>query len=375
MSINSIYIGGDHSCQVDPLLQLGLDRSSLDRLRDIIAEISTSEGNDVAYEVTRWLADPITFSQFINTIFLHATNGYVQFRMFIDGQDKKPWGYPWKAVPVSDRGALLHLATTLASQAALSDDKVNFCPPVCTLTGPTKARIEDTCEGVAIMVECDHQPVLSQQALVYGLGAPTLVIKSSGLWTDPETGEQQDKVHLYWRLTQPTRESTDHAKLREARELASLIVSSDPTATPPVHPLRWPGSWHKKGEPRLAQIAAINHEIEIELDDALAKLRETARELGIATTRHEEGAETARLPPASLRRDVEWKYDHIMDGYRRLSSNRHYELSRLAVSLAMSALNAGYDITHYELQNLLAQAQRDNPPNSLYTPKELVVHF
>ena len=170
MTVNSIYVPDELSCQVDPLFELGLDRLSLDRLRNIIAEIRTSEGDEVAYEVTRWLADPITLSRFINTIFLHATNGYVQFRMFIDGQDKRAWGYPWKAAPVSDRGLLLYWAITLASQAALSADKVNFCPPVCTFIGPTKARIEDTCEGVAIMVECDYQPVLSQQALVYVLG-------------------------------------------------------------------------------------------------------------------------------------------------------------------------------------------------------------
>jgi hypothetical protein len=370
MTVNYIYVPDELSCQVDPLLGLGLDRSSLDRLRNIIAEISTTEGNEVAYEVTRWLADPITLSRFINTIFLHATNGYVQFRMFIDGQDKKPWGYPWKAAPVSDRELLLHWATTLASQAALSADKVNFCPPVCTFTGPTKARIEDTCEGVAIMIECDLQPVLAQRALVCILGTPTLVIKSGGIWIDPDTGERQDKAHLYWRLAQPTRETADHDKLREAHELASLIVSSDPTAKPPVHPLRWPGSWHKKGDPRLAQIAEINHEVEIELDDALAKLRETVRELGIATTRQEERANTTP-PLTNLSRNVKWNYDHIMDGYRGLLGGRHHALSVLAVSLAMSALNAGYDIEAHELQDLLAQAQRDNPPNSRYNEKEL----
>src|SRR5260370_24053396 len=268
MSGNNIYRSDELSCQVDPLLELGLDRSSLDGLRNIIAEIRTSEGDDMAYEVTRWLADPITLSQFINTIFLHATNGYVQFRMFVDGQDKKPWGWPWKAAPVSDRGLMLYWAITLASQAALSDDKVNFCPPVCTFTGPDKARIEDTCEGVVIMVECDHQPVLSRRVLVYVLGTPTIVIKSGGVWIDPETGEQQDKLHLYWRLAQPTRETADHDKLTEAPELASLIVSNDPTAKPPVPPLRWPGSWHKKAEPRLPQIAEVKHGVEIELDDA-----------------------------------------------------------------------------------------------------------
>src|SRR5437868_6349360 len=131
------------------------------------------------------------------------------------------------------------------------------------------------------MVECDHQPVVSQHALVHVLGTPTIVVKSGGVWIDPETQEEQDKVHLYWRLTQPTRETADHDKLREARELASLIVRSDPTAKPSVHPLRWPGSWHKKGEPRLAQIAGINAEIEVDLDNALAMLHDTAHGLGI----------------------------------------------------------------------------------------------
>jgi AAA domain len=120
----------------------------------------------------------------------------------------------------------------------------------------------------------------------------------------------------------------------------------------------------------LAQIAEINHEVEIELDDALAKLRETAREIGIATTRQEERAKTAP-PLTNLNRDVEWKYDHIMEGYRSLSGGRHHALSVLAVSLAMSALNAGYNIEAGELQDLLAQAQRDNPPTNRYKEKEL----
>jgi hypothetical protein len=88
MTVNSICIPNELSCQVDPLLELGLDRSSLDRLRNIITEIRTTEGDEVFYEVRRWLADPITLNQFINTIFLHATSGYVQFRMFVDGQDQ-----------------------------------------------------------------------------------------------------------------------------------------------------------------------------------------------------------------------------------------------------------------------------------------------
>jgi hypothetical protein len=62
MTVNSIYVTDELSCQVDPLFELGLDRLSLDRLRNIIAEIRASEGDDMAHEVTRWLADPITLS-------------------------------------------------------------------------------------------------------------------------------------------------------------------------------------------------------------------------------------------------------------------------------------------------------------------------
>src|SRR5262245_14183569 len=120
MSVNHIYISNGLSCQVDPLLQYGLDRSSLDQLRRIISDLRANKHDQASKEIIRWLADPITLSEFINTIFLHA--------MFIDGQDKKSWGYPWKAAPVSDRELMLYWAITLASQAALSDDKVNFCP-------------------------------------------------------------------------------------------------------------------------------------------------------------------------------------------------------------------------------------------------------
>jgi hypothetical protein len=235
-NVNSIYIRDKVSCQVDPLLELGLDRSSLDRLRKIITEIRANDGNDVAFEITRWLADQITLSQFINTIFLHATNGYVQFRMFIDGQHKDPWAMHGRQRQ-SQTGSYYTIGQLPSPAKRRYQTIRSISAHPLHAHRPKKARIEDTCEGVAIMVECDHQPVLSQQVLVYVLGTPTLVIKSGGVWIDPETQEQQDKVHLYWRLAQPTRETADHDKLREARELASLIVAPViGTAREPPHP-------------------------------------------------------------------------------------------------------------------------------------------
>ena len=39
-----------------------------------------------------------------------------------------------------------------------------------------------------------------------------------------------------------------------------------------VHPIRWPGSWHRKGEPRMARILSLNAASEIDLSDALERL-------------------------------------------------------------------------------------------------------
>jgi hypothetical protein len=64
--------------------------------------------------------------------------------------------------------------------------------------------------------------------------------------------------------------------LKRARILATAIVGGDATNVPAVHPIRWPGSWHRKGEPRLATIVTLNADREIILSDALEQLEAMA---------------------------------------------------------------------------------------------------
>ena len=90
---------------------------------------------------------------------------------------------------------------------------------------------------------------------------------------DPETGEAEDKLHAHWRLSVPTRTPADHAKLKECRERAAALVGSDPSCGPIVHPVRWPGSWHRKATPRLCSIVGGDPEYEIDLETTLADLR------------------------------------------------------------------------------------------------------
>jgi Primase C terminal 2 (PriCT-2) len=96
------------------------------------------------------------------------------------------------------------------------------------------------------------------------------------VWTNSQTGEVEDKLHLHWRLATPTKTPDEHAKLKEARALASAIAGADPSGVPINHPIRWPGSWHRKGRPKLCKIVDLNTEIEIEdLDAAIAALGTT----------------------------------------------------------------------------------------------------
>jgi hypothetical protein len=90
------------------------------------------------------------------------------------------------------------------------------------------------------------------------LGPVTIAVASGGQWMDPETGVFEDKLHLHWRLKEPTRSSADHLRLKMAREMATKLVGADATNISVVHPIRWPGSWHRKGAPRLARIVSLN---------------------------------------------------------------------------------------------------------------------
>ena len=85
-----------------------------------------------------------------------------------------------------------------------------------------------------------------------------------GHWTDPESGEVEDKLHLHWCCREPSRSASEHALLKRARALACAFVGADATAISLVHPLRWPGSWHRKNEPRLARIVDLKPDVEID---------------------------------------------------------------------------------------------------------------
>ena len=98
----------------------------------------------------------------------------------------------------------------------------------------------------------------------------TVVVASGEQWIDPQTGVVEDRLHLHWRCQEPSRSASEHASLKRARARACTFVGADSGIL--VHPLRWPGNWHRKNEPRLARIVALNPDVEIDPSEAIELL-------------------------------------------------------------------------------------------------------
>jgi hypothetical protein len=220
-------------------------------------------------------ADRDAIGAFVDALFRYAEIGTVaSLRGFADQQRGPP--YAIEAHRLRDeRAPLVIQAADLATRCARAFQPVVFAPPIATFRdeagGATEANLAN---GLALSVECDRQPEAARARLEHLLGPATVVVASGGEWPHPDTGEIQSKLHLHWRLTEPTRTGEEHAKLKRARALAAALVGGDATNVTIVHPIRWPGSWHRKRQPRLERIAVLCPEREIELSDALELLQE-----------------------------------------------------------------------------------------------------
>jgi len=172
-----------------------------------------------------------------------------------------------------DLTALHPQIIAMAGRAALAGRPVVFAPPLATFSSLKNATEADLANGLCLSVELDETPTAARAKLENLLGPATVVVSSGGEWLETETGELHDKLHLHWRLNEPTRSKEDHVRLKEARAMAAALVGGDRSNKPIVHPIRWPGSWHRKGNPRLARIVTLA-DVELDLAESLERLQE-----------------------------------------------------------------------------------------------------
>ncbi|MGK7870970.1 DUF3987 domain-containing protein [Falsiroseomonas sp. E2-1-a20] len=233
--------------------------------------------------------DAATIARFVDATFRYADAGtYASLRAFRDNDDGPPY-----RIAVSQIGesldALVADAERMAAQAGATSYATVFAPPVATFTSAETAKEADLANGLTLSVECDAAAHAARAQLVALLGPATVVVASGGEWLNASTGELEPKLHLHWRLTEPTRTQEEHATLKRARVLAARLVGADPTNAPMVHPIRWPGSWHRKGAPKLARIVDLTDR-EIDLAEALERLQEAAAVAGLPAAPNRPGA-------------------------------------------------------------------------------------
>jgi hypothetical protein len=273
-------------------------RAVADERRDADVQDHKPLSNELAPPVGQLLPDEQDLAGFVAAVFKRADpKGIVSLRAFPDAvKNAKPLFID--PIALGDP-QFLAVVMERAGQAANWPKPVVFCPPVVTLKDGRNAKADNVHEGVTLPVECDEQPNAALSFLREILGDPTVVVASGGEWTNPVTGEVEQKVHVHWRLKVPTRTPQEHAVLREARDLAAKLVGADNTAIPLVHPLRWPGSWHRKITPRLAKII-FESDSEIDLDEALDILREAAGAQVLSDRNHE----LEQKPHAATSKDI-----------------------------------------------------------------------
>lgn len=219
-------------------------------------------------------ADKQQIHRFVTTLFRRCIlkdglpfGGRFNFRA-LQHRGDRPVLYEWEPLAGSPIARAIEHATRIARRG--HSEAAVFAPPVCLFADGGRARESDVLACPVIVVELDASPSTGRRQLETVLGPATLVVASGGRWTSPD-GVTEDKLHLYWRLSSPAVHDGEKALLRDVRARAAALVGADTTAVPLSHPLRWPGSWHTKGEPRLCRIVA-EHDSEISLEDAAARL-------------------------------------------------------------------------------------------------------
>jgi hypothetical protein len=304
---------------------------------------------------------------FTDALFRRASQGFVSLRAFHEN-DAAAKPYMNSAVQIA--GTNLHLLNERAVQgarlAANYDKSIVFCPPICLLRDRGKATEANLLEGLALSVECDQHPLQALKRLREVLGAPTMVIASGGVWTDPATGQTQNKLHLHWRLKSPARGNEQLAGLKLARDLACGLVGGDASNKTIVHPIRWPGTWHRKNKPVLCFIVLSNPDNEIDLATALTALKATtpAKTTNGAAPGPAIGPAILATFGVDFERDgADWEspMTGIISGL-----NYHESIASLAAKMISADMKGGAAVNFLRTLMNLSQGPRDERWQSRY---------
>lgn len=184
--------------------------------------------------------------------------GWIALRGFVDlGQGFN--GRPHTVWIEADQAAA-DKTLTFVRWAAREGAAAYLIPGTVRDSGCGKAA--DVIQMQTVVVDLDTGDVEAKSAhLVHHLGCPTLVVESGGV-----TDAGQNKLHLWWQLTEPVTDS-DIALVCRLRLAIAQKAGGDVHFQSAHQPIRIPGSvYHKGGRQRLVTIRAQNA-VEYDLRD------------------------------------------------------------------------------------------------------------
>ena len=277
--------------------------------------------------------------RFYAALFRHADDDtWLSLRAFRDDDQKEDKPYrisPWRLN--GDVAAALEEIGKEADACAAASFPVVFAPPIATLQSARRARMADLANGLALSVECDRHPGEARRTLETLLGPATLVVESGGQWQDSQRGKAEPRLHLHWRLAEPTRTPERHAKLRQVRDIATELVGGDATNKPVIHCIRWAGSVHRKGEPKLCRIVA-EHDTELDLDEALEALDPTGARRRQSERGDIGGEDNFELPPVLPPRLEDKRLAELKRTHARLFDLARFDEHHSRRDLALAGL-------------------------------------
>ena len=216
--------------------------------------------NDAAPQADPFDLEPdrAQIETFLDVVFGYC-EGWIPLRGFIDkgqGIDGRPHN-AW----IEADGALIDKAMNFAAWAAREGAAFYVVPGTVAATGQAKSA--DVVQMQTILVDLDAGDITAKlEHLIRHLGDPTLIVESGG-----RTPEGIDKLHVWWRLSEPA-EDEDIALLCRLRGDIAVKVGGDTHFRSAHQPIRMAGSvYHKGGFKRLVSIRRYEPRVEVHLGD------------------------------------------------------------------------------------------------------------
>ncbi|MGB3388701.1 MAG: hypothetical protein WBA88_12025, partial [Pseudaminobacter sp.] len=188
-----------------------------------------------------------------------------------------------------------NLARSIASEAqrAAASGLALYVVPG-TVSAQGKAKADDVVAMQTVLIDLDQGDVRTKRDhLSEHLGPPSLEVISGGI-----TEEGQERLHLYWKLTEPA-VGTDVAAVCKLRSLIAAKVGGDPSFGSAHQPIRVVGSIYRKGGVERLVTVRAQRALEYDLSE-LAEKAEALPDIAGGTVSTAAAGGAAKEPTAKL---------------------------------------------------------------------------